>query len=357
MSDCTPEQKKLVEEILTIKHTDYYRVLKVDKSANEIEIKKSYRKLAIKLHPDKNKHPKASEAFKVIAKAFEILGDDSKRKIYDMTGSDPDSRGNMGGGAGMGGGMGNMGGFPGFHGFQGFPQAAGGGGSPLNEDIFNMLFGMGGMGGNGFSFQFGGNGFPNNGYYYTNNAGMNARRRAAQQQHQQRQNARRGANGNGTPSELPWSQYIIQFLPLLIILISIIINSLSGGSSSNEGYNRNVREFSGRVPKYSFEPSGLLSEERTTPKYSLKYYLEKKTIDNFKGRKNPAKELNGLDKFVENQYVDRVSLGCLRERRTKESIIEQAQGIFFNDWERIDQANNMAMPNCERLEELQKRLL
>ncbi|KAG0671014.1 hypothetical protein C6P42_003691, partial [Pichia californica] len=116
MADCTPEQKELVEEILSINRTDYYKVLKVDKSSNEVEIKKSYRKLAIKLHPDKNKHPKASEAFKVIAKAFEVLGDDSKRKMYDMTGSDPDSRGGMGGGSSGGPGM------SGFSGFQGFPQ-------------------------------------------------------------------------------------------------------------------------------------------------------------------------------------------------------------------------------------------
>lgn len=142
MADCTPEQKELVEEILSINRTDYYKVLKVDKSSNEVEIKKSYRKLAIKLHPDKNKHPKASEAFKVIAKAFEVLGDDSKRKMYDMTGSDPDSRGGMGGGSSGGPGM------SGFSGFQGFPQGGMGGGG-LNEEILNMLFGMGGMGGMG----------------------------------------------------------------------------------------------------------------------------------------------------------------------------------------------------------------
>lgn len=100
-----------------------------------------------------------------------------------------------------------------------------------------------------------------------------------------------------------------------------------------------------------------MNVERTTPRYDINYYLEKKTLDNFKGRQNPEKELNGLDKYVENQYMERVSLGCLRERRVKEGIIEQAQGIFFNDWDKIRQANSMEMPNCERLEELQKKLL
>lgn len=366
MSEFTPEQKKIVEEILSIKQTDYYKVLKVEKDASDVEIKKSYRKLAIKLHPDKNKHPKASEAFKVIAKAFEILGDDSKRKIYDMTGSDPDSRsagmGGAGGGpgagfrhAGFGPGMG--GGFPGF---QGFPQGGAGGG--INEDLLNMLFGMGGlggMGGNGFSFQFGGNGFPNNGFYYSNTPGMNARRRAAQQQQQRQRRANGGATGtNGGNANESWSQYIIQFLPLLIILLSIIINSFSGGSNSTDGIsNRNVREFSGRVPKFNFEQKGNFKVERSTPKYDINYYLEEKTVDNFKRRNNAEKELKGLDKYVEQQYVENLSRSCLRERRYRDNMIQQAEGIFFNDWDKIKEANEMPLPNCEKLDELYQKLL
>lgn len=360
MADYTPEQKKLVEEILSINRTEYYRVLKVDKSSNDVEIKKSYRKLAIKLHPDKNKHPKASEAFKVIAKAFEVLGDESKRKMYDMTGSDPDSRGGMGGAGAGPGGMGGMGGMNGFPGFQGFPQGAGmgGGGGAFNDDILNMLFGMGGMGGmggNGFTFQFGGNGFPNNGFYYSNAAGMNARRRAAQQQQQQR-NRRAGANGAGgngaRDSELPWSQYIIQFLPLIIIIVSILLNSLGGGSNSSNSYNRNVREFHGRVPSFKLEPTNDLNVQRSTPNFNVNYYISEKTMDDFNGRKNSEKELKGLDKYVEGQYVEGLNINCLRERHKKEQMIEQAQGIFFSDWDKIAEANRMEMPNCERLSEL-----
>lgn len=350
MADCTPEQSKLVNEILSIKRTDYYRVLKVEKSATDVEIKKSYRKLAIKLHPDKNKHPKASEAFKVIAKAFEVLGDESKRKMYDMTGADPDSR------SGMGGGAAGAHGFPGagmngFSGFQGFPQGAGMGGG-INEDLLNMLFGMGGMGNNGFSFNFGGNGFPNNGFYYSNNAGMNARRRAQQQQQQQqqRQGGARRANG-ATASDLSWSQHLIQFLPLIIILFSILINSFSGGSTSDNGY-KNVRSFHGSVPKYSFEPLSGLDVERTTPKFNIHYYVSEKTDTDFKGRKNAEKELQGLDKYVETKYIDQINYGCMKERNIKNEMIENAQGIIFTDWNKIEQAKKMPMPHCERLQDL-----
>lgn len=65
----------------------YYAILGVSQSANFQEIKKSYRKLAKKYHPDKNKSPLAEEAIKKINEAFEILSDRRKRKQYDLEAS------------------------------------------------------------------------------------------------------------------------------------------------------------------------------------------------------------------------------------------------------------------------------
>ena len=71
--------------------TDYYQVLGVPREATSDEIKKAYRKLAVKFHPDKNPgDPTAEKKFKDVSEAYEVLCDDKKRQIYDQYGSDPD---------------------------------------------------------------------------------------------------------------------------------------------------------------------------------------------------------------------------------------------------------------------------
>lgn len=67
---------------------DYYQILNVQKTANEDELKKSYRKLALKFHPDKNKAPQATEAFKKVSQAFACLSNAEKRKLYDEHGTE-----------------------------------------------------------------------------------------------------------------------------------------------------------------------------------------------------------------------------------------------------------------------------
>ncbi|MBI5606368.1 MAG: DnaJ domain-containing protein, partial [Deltaproteobacteria bacterium] len=67
---------------------DYYKTLGVDKKASDAEIKKVYRKLAMKYHPDRNKgDKKAEEKFKELSEAYAVLSDKEKRKQYDTVGS------------------------------------------------------------------------------------------------------------------------------------------------------------------------------------------------------------------------------------------------------------------------------
>ncbi|NNE56439.1 MAG: DnaJ domain-containing protein, partial [Flavobacteriales bacterium] len=80
---------------------DYYEVLGISKDASESEIKKAYRKLALKFHPDKNPDDKAAEEkFKEAAEAYDVLGNAEKRKTYDQFGHDG-MRGQGFGGGGM----------------------------------------------------------------------------------------------------------------------------------------------------------------------------------------------------------------------------------------------------------------
>ena len=80
--------------------TKLYTTLGVDKSASEADIKKAYKKLALKYHPDRNKDPKAESTFKEISKAYNVLGDSDKRKNYDMFGLDGVNAGGFAGDAG-----------------------------------------------------------------------------------------------------------------------------------------------------------------------------------------------------------------------------------------------------------------
>lgn len=109
---------------------DYYEVLGVNKGADEAELKKAYRKLAMQYHPDKNPGDKEAEAkFKEINEAYEVVSDKEKRNLYDQFGH-----------AGVNQNAGAGGGFSGFNGdFSGF------GGF---EDIISEMFG-GGFGGSG----------------------------------------------------------------------------------------------------------------------------------------------------------------------------------------------------------------
>lgn len=67
---------------------DYYKTLGISKGASDDDIKKAYRKMAMKYHPDKNKAPDAEERFKEVAEAYEVLSDKKKRDIFDQYGEE-----------------------------------------------------------------------------------------------------------------------------------------------------------------------------------------------------------------------------------------------------------------------------
>ncbi|MFA6197057.1 MAG: DnaJ C-terminal domain-containing protein [Sulfurimonas sp.] len=116
-----------------------YETLEITESANEAEIKKAYRKLARKYHPDVNKDPKAEDKFKEINAAYEILSDKDKKAQYDRVGD-------------------NMFGGQNFHDFS--RSHSRGGNADLDEILRSMFSGGGGgFGGGGFGGGFGGGGY------------------------------------------------------------------------------------------------------------------------------------------------------------------------------------------------------
>ena len=103
---------------------DYYKILGVDRNATRDDIKRAYKTLAKKYHPDLNKEKDAEQKFKEVNEAATILGDDEKRKQYDQYGEE-----------GL-----KSGGFQGSPGFNGFDFS----GDFDFEDVFDMFFGGGG---------------------------------------------------------------------------------------------------------------------------------------------------------------------------------------------------------------------
>ncbi|KAJ2967622.1 hypothetical protein NUW58_g10408 [Xylaria curta] len=156
---CTPEQKAAVLRIRRCKVTAFYEILDIEavrSTCTDGDIKKAYRKQSLLTHPDKNGHEHADEAFKMVSKAFSVLGDKEKRDRYDRFGTDPESRfesaraqaqnpfGGFGGGRAPAGGAGGFG--------------RGGGGHVRTDEIspeemFARFFG------GGFGGPFGGGGF------------------------------------------------------------------------------------------------------------------------------------------------------------------------------------------------------
>ncbi|XP_026158301.1 dnaJ homolog subfamily B member 1b [Mastacembelus armatus] len=143
---------------------DYYDILGIKKGASEDDIKKAYRKQALRYHPDKNKSPGAEDKFKEIAEAYDVLSDPKKKDIYDRYGEE----GLKGGGPTAGGGPGNF-----SYSFQGDPHAIfaeffggrnpfeqffGGRNGGMDEDMDTddpfARFGMGGGGMGGFPRSF-----------------------------------------------------------------------------------------------------------------------------------------------------------------------------------------------------------
>lgn len=93
----TAEQAEIVDGVIQASKSgrgSHYRVLKINSSASQDEVKKVYRRLALQIHPDKNLHPMSAEAFKVLGSSYDVLKSESRRARYDRRSSYPTTSSN-----------------------------------------------------------------------------------------------------------------------------------------------------------------------------------------------------------------------------------------------------------------------
>jgi len=292
----TPEQKAMADKINKCK--TYYAILELDNhEADEGKIKKAYRKLALKMHPDKNAAPGASEAFKKLSAAYATLSDAQKKRDYDVTDLDITKSSNTSSG---GGGMRRRGGHyqrGGYYEFDEFDNA---------EDIFNLFFGGG-----------------------LNGAHMRQRHFRAQAQRQAHQRERE-QHYHETNSGFG---LLLQLAPLLLIMVMSLLTNLLTPD-----------------PPYSLSYTSDYRLKRTTENLNVPYY----TMKNFESKyRAGTRDYNNLMHQIESDYKDRVRNSCFQEQQNKETLLRKGQ--FFRDQRWIDQAKNMKLTNCEKLEELRKK--
>ncbi|XP_060042329.1 dnaJ homolog subfamily B member 14 [Erinaceus europaeus] len=216
--------KEQMDGVLSInKCRDYYEVLGVSKDAGEEDLKKAYRKLALKFHPDKNHAPGATDAFKKIGNAYTVLSSPEKRKQYDLTGNDED-------------------GGPQSHGRFSFHRGCEADITP--EDLFNIFFGGGFPSGSVHSFSNGRAGYSH------------------QHQHRHSGHEREEERGDGGFS------VFIQLMPIIVLLLVSLLSQLM---VSNPPYSLYPRSGSGQTIKMQTENLGVI------------YYVNKDFKNEYKG--------------------------------------------------------------------------
>ena len=294
----TKKQEELLNRILGTDPADFYSILELDKNCTEIEVKKSYRKLALHLHPDKCNHPQAQDAFLKVSKAFNVLSDANKKRMFDHNGLDPEDRSAQASQYQRS-----------QHMRETFNMD-----DILAEQIFAQFFGM-----NANQFQ----GFNSPNMRRTQHSFQFAR-----QQQQQRPQRNRGDGNDGSLMRL-----LIQCVPLFLFIALSILPAL----------------LKVKNPTVSLNPVNGFSTYTTPRKFQ--YFASPQDMDRFSHGGGDIKRFEAeLDEDIISKYRQR----CHHERDYKNQQMSMASNTWFGlkpiDENALQRAKNIKTTSCTELE-------
>uniref|UniRef100_A0A1A9V000 J domain-containing protein n=1 Tax=Glossina austeni TaxID=7395 RepID=A0A1A9V000_GLOAU len=289
--DYTTDQIEAVRKVKKCK--DYYEILGVTKTATDSEIKKAYKKLALQLHPDKNRAPGAAEAFKAVGNAAGVLTDAEKRKQYDLYGLNEHH--SHGGNANSTRSGYYTSDFGYTRGFQADVSA---------EELFNMFFG---------------GGFPQQNIY------MRSQRRRQQREEREARNQSVIFIGFNK-----FTAHIITYWFVDDVLVIYIGSHLQFDTVAVSCF-QDIVEFQSKY-----------SSKRETNTLKIPYYVKENFYAEYQG------SVGRLEESVEEEFINHLKHSCARERTYRDSMMSKARS--FGDRELYRKAQNINLPSCDNLQ-------